>query len=157
MWPVVVEMSKVLVEHCAGVALVVDQNPVGALCLDAAHESLGVAVRSRCAGWNLHDVDVFAGEHRVERRGELGVSVTDQESELGGPFLQISREVTCTARSRSAEKDRTAAAEATTASRATSLRASPEHLQRLAGFVIDADRAGGPWCGSGQRGRAQHG
>ena len=46
-WPVVIEMPKVLVEDRGGVALVVDQDPVGALCPDAVHESLGVTVRSR--------------------------------------------------------------------------------------------------------------
>jgi hypothetical protein len=37
----VIEMLKVLAEHCGGVTFAVDQNPVGALCPDAAHESLG--------------------------------------------------------------------------------------------------------------------
>jgi hypothetical protein len=47
---VVIEMPNVLVKDCGGVPLVVDQNTVSALCADAAHKSLGVAVRSWCRG-----------------------------------------------------------------------------------------------------------
>jgi len=74
---VVVEVSDVLVEDRCGVALVVDQDAVGALSSDAAHESLGGAVRSRCAGWSLHGVDAFAGKHGVEGGGEIRVAVSD--------------------------------------------------------------------------------
>ena len=70
-WAVVVEMLKVLVEDRGGVAFVVDQDPVGALCPDAAHESFRVAVCSGGAWRDFHDVDAFAGEHRVERGGEF--------------------------------------------------------------------------------------
>ena len=76
-WPVIIEMPEVLVKDCCGVALVVDQNTVGSLGSDAAYKSLGVAVRSGCAGRCFHGVDAFAGEHGVERRGELGVAVPD--------------------------------------------------------------------------------
>ena len=57
-----IEMLTVLAEHCGGVTFAVDQNPVGALCPDAAHESLGVAIGSRGAWWGLHGVDAFAGK-----------------------------------------------------------------------------------------------
>ena len=42
-----VEVADILVEHSAGVALVVDQHPVGALVADGTHEPFDVAVRSR--------------------------------------------------------------------------------------------------------------
>ena len=45
-WPVVVEVSGVLVEDCRGVAFVVDEDSVGALGPDAADEPFGVAVGS---------------------------------------------------------------------------------------------------------------
>src|SRR3954467_9862005 len=45
MWPVVVVVPGELVKHCDRVSFVVDQHLVGALRSDAAHESLGVAVR----------------------------------------------------------------------------------------------------------------
>jgi hypothetical protein len=41
---VVIEMVHILVEDGEGMALVVDQQPVGALVADAAHEPFGVAV-----------------------------------------------------------------------------------------------------------------
>jgi hypothetical protein len=49
-WAVVIEVLGVLVEDGKGVALVVDQQPVGALVADAANEPFGVAVRSGCPG-----------------------------------------------------------------------------------------------------------
>ena len=45
---VIVEVPGVLVEDGRGVALVVDQDSVGALGPDAADEPFGVAVRSGC-------------------------------------------------------------------------------------------------------------
>ena len=42
-----IEMPLVLGQHGAGVALVVDQDPVGALGPDATHEPLGVRVGRR--------------------------------------------------------------------------------------------------------------
>jgi hypothetical protein len=48
-WTVPIEVPFVLVaEHRAGVALVVDQDAVGALGQDATHEPLGVCVRRVC-------------------------------------------------------------------------------------------------------------
>ena len=70
-------------EHGAGVALVVDQHPVGALGPDAADEPFGVAVRPGRPRWGLDDLDAFGGEHGVEGAGELRVSVADQEPERG--------------------------------------------------------------------------
>jgi hypothetical protein len=43
--PVVVEMVHILVEDGAGVPLVVDQQPVGALLGGGTNEPLGIAVR----------------------------------------------------------------------------------------------------------------
>ena len=47
------------------VALVVDQDAVGALGSDAADEPLDVAVRPGRARWNLHDLDVVADRKSV--------------------------------------------------------------------------------------------
>jgi hypothetical protein len=65
-WTVVIEVALVGAEHGAGVSLVVDQHPVGALDPDAADETFRVTVRARRAGWRLDDLDVLGGEHRVE-------------------------------------------------------------------------------------------
>ena len=65
-WSVIVEVSGVLVEHCRGVAFVVDEDSVGAFGPDAADEPFGVAVGSWCARWNLDRFDAFGGEHGIE-------------------------------------------------------------------------------------------
>ena len=65
-WAVVVVVPGELIKHRDGVAFVVDEHSVGAFGSDAAHESFGVAVGSGSAWWDLHDVDVLRGEHRVE-------------------------------------------------------------------------------------------
>ncbi len=65
--PVGVVVLGVLGEHRHGVPFAVEQQPVGALGADAAHEPLRVAVRPRRAGWDLEDVDAFGAEHGVER------------------------------------------------------------------------------------------
>jgi hypothetical protein len=77
----VVEVTLVRDQHGTGVALVVDQHPVGALGADAADEPLGITVRPRRSRWGLDDLDVLGHEHGVERAGELGVSVPDQKPE----------------------------------------------------------------------------
>src|SRR4051812_40145273 len=67
MWTMVVEVALVGAEHGTGVALVVDQHPIGALGPDAAHEPLRETVRARRARRCLDNLDVLSSEHRVER------------------------------------------------------------------------------------------
>jgi aspartate oxidase len=47
---VVIEMAHVVVKNSSGVSFVVDQQPVGALGADAAHEAFRIAVRPGRAG-----------------------------------------------------------------------------------------------------------
>jgi hypothetical protein len=54
---VVIEMVHILVEDGEGMALVVDQQPVGALFADAANELFGVAVCLGSLGRDLDDVE----------------------------------------------------------------------------------------------------
>src|SRR5690349_2252911 len=89
MWTVVVEVTLVGAEHGPGVAFVVDQQPVGALGPDAAHEPLREAVRTRRAGWGLHHLDVLGREHGVERAGELRVPVPSQEPKSADPTTEV--------------------------------------------------------------------
>jgi hypothetical protein len=77
-WTVPIEMGDIFVEERAGVPLVVDQYPVGALLPDAADEPFHVAVRLRGAWRDLDHVDAFGGEQVVEALGEFRVPVTDQ-------------------------------------------------------------------------------
>jgi hypothetical protein len=54
------------------VVLVVDQDAVGALGADRAHEPLGVTVRGGSVRRCLDDRDGVAAEDGVEARGERG-------------------------------------------------------------------------------------
>jgi hypothetical protein len=57
MRPVIVEMAHILVNDGAGVSLVVDQQPVGALLANAADKPFGITVHLRCLGRNLDDIE----------------------------------------------------------------------------------------------------
>lgn len=90
----VVEVLGALGGRSHGVAFPVEQQPVGALRADAAHEPFRAAIRPWRSGRNLDDVDAFGGEHGVERVGELRVPVTDQEPERPDPLPHILQDVT---------------------------------------------------------------
>jgi pimeloyl-ACP methyl ester carboxylesterase len=57
-------------------------------------EPFGVTVRPRCPRRNPDHLDALGGEHRIERRGELGVAVTDQEPERARPVVEVNDQVT---------------------------------------------------------------
>ena len=90
-WAVVIEMVLVVVEDGAGVAFVVDQQPVGALGADTADEPFGITVRLWCLGRDLDHLDAVGGEDGIEGGGELGVPVTDQEAKRADPLAEVSR------------------------------------------------------------------
>jgi len=90
---VIVVVSYELFEHCDGMPFVVDQHLVGALRSDAAHEPFCVTVCSERSRRGLHRVDALGGEHRVERRSVFGVSITDEEPELGDPLVEGHQQV----------------------------------------------------------------
>jgi hypothetical protein len=94
MRPVIVEMAHILVNDGAGVSLVVDQQPVGALLANAADKPFGIAVRLRCLGRNLDHIEAFGGEDGIEGGGELGVPVADQEAERGDPLTHVHHQIT---------------------------------------------------------------
>jgi hypothetical protein len=75
--PVVV--LDVLSEHPLKVTPSEDEHAVEALSPDGTHEPLGDRVRPRRPDRSLDDPDSICGEDGVEGRGELGVSVTDEE------------------------------------------------------------------------------
>jgi hypothetical protein len=90
---VVIEMAHVLVQDGTGVSLVIDQQHVGALFADATNEPFGVAVRSGCPRWDLHNVDAFGGEDGVESGDGFGVPVGDQEVEGADLITEVHQEV----------------------------------------------------------------
>ena len=66
---------------------------VEAFAAQRADEALGDRVRARCPDWGAEDADVGAGEHGVEGGSELGISVADQEPELGGAVTEVDQQV----------------------------------------------------------------
>ena len=73
--------------------LVDDEGPVEEFAADAADEPFGDRVRARRSNRGCDHLDVGAGEDGVERGGELGVMIADQEPEVLAGFIQIQGEV----------------------------------------------------------------
>ena len=74
-------------------ALVVDQDSVGALGPCCADPSFGECVRPWSVRRRLHDLYAFAVEHLIEGVGELGVSVADEEAKRVDPVAEIHGEI----------------------------------------------------------------
>jgi hypothetical protein len=55
--------------------------------------AFGVGVRARRPWWDIHHVDAGRGEYRVERGGELRVSVPNQVPEPVRLFIQVHQQV----------------------------------------------------------------
>jgi len=70
-----------------------DQEVVEAFPAQCPDEPFRDRVRSRCTDRGSDDLDVVGSEHGVEGRGELAVSVADQEPEPVGAFAQIHEQV----------------------------------------------------------------
>jgi hypothetical protein len=70
-----------------------DQHSVGHLGPGGEHEPLRKSVRAGTSGWDLHRLDIGAGQGRVERCGELPGPVADQEPEAGGVVAEVHQEI----------------------------------------------------------------
>ena len=73
--------------------LVDDQDTVEEFTADAADEAFGNRVGPRRPDRCRDDADVDGGEYGVERRGELGVAVPDEEPELVADVVEIHDQV----------------------------------------------------------------
>jgi hypothetical protein len=91
--PVVVVMAFVLAQHGSGVPLTDDQYAVEELAADGPDEAFRDRVGSRCAHRCLDDADVDCGENGVERGGELGVVVPEEEPEAAAPVVEVHDQV----------------------------------------------------------------
>jgi hypothetical protein len=80
-WPVVVVMACVLLEHGCGVTVVDDHDMVEEFAADGADQAFGDGVCSRRPHRCLDNPDVDRGEDGIEGVGELGVAVADEEPE----------------------------------------------------------------------------
>jgi hypothetical protein len=89
----VIEVVLVLREYRGRMPLIDDQDPVQQLPADAAYESFGDRVRPRCADGCSDHLDSDRGEHSVERGGELGVPVADEEPEVPTDVVEADRQL----------------------------------------------------------------
>jgi hypothetical protein len=86
-------MLEVLVEDGGQVTASGDQESVGALPACTTCPALRKGVRPRRLRRTFHDLDAGVGQDRVERRGELGVTVADEEPERSADVVQVGDEV----------------------------------------------------------------
>jgi hypothetical protein len=80
-------------EHCRGVPLVDDQDTVEEFAAKGADEAFGDRVSSWCPRRCLDDAGVDGGEDGVERGGELGVAVPDEEPEPRTGVVELHEQV----------------------------------------------------------------
>jgi hypothetical protein len=88
-----VKVSDVLAQDQLQVPLARDQHPVQALAPGAGYPPLRDRVRPWRPDRGPDDPHADRSEHRVERSGELGVPVTDQELEAVSAALEVHQEV----------------------------------------------------------------
>ena len=86
-------MLRVLAQYRVEVAGSGDQEVVEAFPAQCSDESFRDRVRAGCSYRGADDADVSAGEDGVERRGELAVSVADQEPEPVGAVAELHEQV----------------------------------------------------------------
>jgi len=68
----------------------VDQHPVCALGPDGPHPAFGITIRPRCAlGGDFTTPHALAGQDIIERAGELGVAVPDEEPQRADQLKTI--------------------------------------------------------------------
>ena len=80
-----VEVLHILAQHDVEVAWSGDQDVIEAFPAQGADEPFRDRVRPGRPGRGADDADVGTGEDGVKGRGELAVSVADQEPEPVGP------------------------------------------------------------------------
>ena len=88
-----VEVRHIFAQHDVEVARSADQQMVEAFPAQCPDEAFRDRVRPRCPDRSADDADVGAGEHGVERGGELAVPVADQELELLGAIAELHQQV----------------------------------------------------------------
>src|SRR4051812_9349111 len=88
-----VVVLQILAQHDVEVAWSGDQDVVEAFSAQGGYEALGDCVRPGCPDRGANDADVGAGEHGVERGGELAVPVVDQEPEPVSALAELYEQV----------------------------------------------------------------
>jgi len=75
------------------VALADDEQPVQALPADCPHPAFRVGVRARRPERRAHDAHALRAEHTIERGGELGVAIAEEQLRFDAPLLQLPDDV----------------------------------------------------------------
>lgn len=70
-------------DHMLQVASSEDQKVIKAFIANSLDPSLGESIGPWGPVWGVHDPEALGLEDVIERTGELGVSVSDQETEPG--------------------------------------------------------------------------
>jgi hypothetical protein len=91
--PAAVVVLEIPAKNPLKVPRIPDQRPVQALGSDGAYPPLGVGVRLRRPWRDLDHLHAGRSEHRVEGCRELGVPVTDQESEPVDSVVEVHQQV----------------------------------------------------------------
>jgi hypothetical protein len=78
-WPVLVVVAAVDVEHLLEVAATENEDLVEAVGADCAHPTLGEGVRVRGLNWRADDLDAIGAEDLIEGVAELRVAIMDEE------------------------------------------------------------------------------
>jgi hypothetical protein len=91
--PRCVEMVQVDPEDPAQVAFVDDQDSVEQLPVQRSDHAFADRVRSRRPRWTGQDPNAVRGEDRIERPGEPGISIAEQELHGGGTVAEVHQQV----------------------------------------------------------------
>src|SRR5690349_24195080 len=100
-WPLLAGLVRTMPVIVAGVGvqyrpqvrLTVDQYPVRALGPHCPHPAFGIAIRPGRPRRRLHDPHASTGEDGVERGGELGIAVPDEEPERADPVADVHEQI----------------------------------------------------------------
>jgi hypothetical protein len=87
-------MIGVLIKHQPQAPFPGDQHPVQALTAGAGNPAFRDRVRTRRPDRRLYDPDPSRRENGVERAGELGVPVPDEEPEPVSVVAEVQQQVT---------------------------------------------------------------
>ncbi len=77
------------VRHVVELVMGEDQQVIETLGSHGLHPAFGKCIRPRCPHWRANGLDPFGPENLVKGSGELGVTVSDQESDGALGLLEI--------------------------------------------------------------------
>jgi hypothetical protein len=88
-WPMSVVVVEVGLQDCSQVVTAENEDSVGALATDRADPPFGDGVGAGRAYRRANDLYLFRGEYGIETGDELGVAITNQETQLFDPIAKV--------------------------------------------------------------------